>query len=80
MKLTGDKCQCTACGEHFNSTYAFDRHRTGEYDHQGSRRCLSVAEMTEIGFSKTARGYWIRTRMPVSSVPEWQTSGDHAPP
>ena len=31
MKLTGDRNQCQACKEYFNSTHAFDKHRTGDF-------------------------------------------------
>jgi hypothetical protein len=30
-KLTGDRCKCGACGLYFNSTFAFDAHRTGTF-------------------------------------------------
>jgi hypothetical protein len=31
MKLTGDRCQCTACGQFFPTTRTFDAHRTGTF-------------------------------------------------
>jgi len=58
VKLRGDRCQCGACGEYFNSTYAFDLHRVGEF-RDGSRRCLSVEEMRERGMVKNKLGFWI---------------------
>lgn len=59
MKLRGDRCQCRACGELFNSTYAFDKHRQGPYT---DRRCLSVAAMAERGFTQNAHGFWLTAR------------------
>lgn len=57
--LRGDRCRCTACGEYFRSTYAFDRHRQGPYT---DRRCLAVAAMSEAGFKQDSRGYWMSPR------------------
>ena len=56
-RLTGSRCLCRACGERFNSVGMFDRHRAGSYP---LRRCLSVAELVERGFSRNAGGFWIR--------------------
>ena len=55
-KLNGDHCQCTACGEYFNSIYAFDLHRTGSFL---ERKCLSVDEMLEYGIVKSSTDWWI---------------------
>lgn len=72
--LRGDRCRCTACGELFNSTFAFDKHRIGlarlrvgaakpipaHLQRVGSDlRCFSIAAMQEMGFSKNPRGFWI---------------------
>ena len=61
-RLLGDHCQCSGppfggCGEHFNSTYAFDKHRTGD---PGTlpRRCLSPDEMRAKGMVITD-GWWV---------------------
>jgi hypothetical protein len=43
LPQNGDVCQCMACGKVFNSTSAFDRHRTGE--HGANRRCMTADEM-----------------------------------
>jgi len=64
VKLSGDRCQCAACGEYFNSTAAFDRHRVGGYRVPGDRRCLSTYEMSERGFSKNLKGFWVTSRNP----------------
>ena len=56
MKLTGSRCQCPACGEYFNSTWIFDRHRIGAYP---QRRCMTVDEMRSKGYVTNAGGFWI---------------------
>jgi hypothetical protein len=63
VKLTGDRCRCSGppyggCGEYFNSTKAFDRHRTGAYA-LAQRRCLSPDEMRAKGMAKNAAGFWV---------------------
>jgi hypothetical protein len=68
MKLHGDRNQCQGCKAYFNSTFAFDKHRTG--DHGKDRRCLSVDEMTAKGMSQNAAGFWISSAMPQSVVEE----------
>lgn len=59
IKLNGDRCRCEECGELFNSTYAFDKHRRGAYT---DRRCLTGAAMSGEGFTKNSRGYWMTPR------------------
>jgi hypothetical protein len=54
-----DKCQCPTCKEYFNSTYAFDKHRTGKW---GERRCLSLADMQSAGWSVSPSGHWLSPR------------------
>lgn len=56
LKPGTNYCRCSACDEHFNSVFAFDMHRTGPAN---DRKCLSRAEMREIGMSVNQRGYWI---------------------
>ena len=58
MKLTKDRNQCPTCSELFNSTSAFDKHRTGTYD-PPQRRCLSVPEMATKGMVKNSYGFWV---------------------
>ena len=60
--LRGDRNQCQGCKEYFNSTGAFDKHRTGK--HGVDRRCRTPEEMLEKGFSLNAAGYWIASKMP----------------
>jgi len=67
MTLTGNRCRCSGCGEYFNSTSMFDRHRAGDWKDRGSnRRCLSPAELSERGYLKNSAGFWIREGMPAS--------------
>ena len=53
--LRGDRNQCPACGDLFNSSHAFDLHRAGDYS---ARRCLSVSEMEGKGMARNASGFW----------------------
>jgi hypothetical protein len=64
--LRGDRCRCTACGEFFNSTSAFDKHRSGSYV---SRRCLTADEMLSIGMERPEHGFWVGSRRPVLTLP-----------
>ena len=61
MRLTGSRNLCSACGEHFNSTATFDKHRTGGYQ-PPHRRCASPAEMRVAGMSLNTAGFWIITK------------------
>lgn len=56
MKLTGDRNQCPSCSEFFNSSRAFDKHRTGGAT---QRRCLSVPEMQAKGMLKNNDMFWV---------------------
>ena len=55
--LRGDRCQCTACGEFFNSTFAFDKHRRGK--HGINRHCMAVNRMYQAGMAINGAGFWI---------------------
>jgi hypothetical protein len=57
MKLTGDRNQCQGCKEYFNSTFAFDKHRTGDFG--VNRRCKTRDEMEGMGMSINHAGFWI---------------------
>jgi hypothetical protein len=62
-RLTGARCQCCACGEHFNSVGMFDRHRVGSFADFGvARRCLTALEMRARGWQTNSKGFWIRNR------------------
>ena len=60
--LRGDRNQCKGCMEYFNSTGAFEKHRTGVYG--VDRRCRTPEELIGRGFSLNAAGYWIASKMP----------------
>jgi hypothetical protein len=64
--LKGDRNQCTGCNEYFNSTGSFEGHRTGK--HGVDRRCRTVEEMIERGYSKNKLGFWIASKMPTSLI------------
>ncbi len=65
LGLRGNRCLCRTCGERFNSSAAFDAHRTGSFDlyapHYG-RRCLTVSEMVSKGMAKNPKGFWLTPR------------------
>ena len=73
--LKGNHNQCQGCKEYFNSTGAFDKHRTGK--HGVDRRCRTVEEMIEIGFSLNAAGYWIASKMPDHLKKRTMQNADH---
>ena len=66
-RLTGGRCQCSACGEPFSSVREFDRHRIGAYAERGEwahkRRCMTPAEMDAGGWIRNARGFWMQGRL-----------------
>lgn len=66
LKVTHSRCRCTACGDYFNSTAAFDKHRTGEYP--GARRCMDHQERRERKMDTNTAGYW------VTALREWPAS------
>ena len=71
-KLSGDRNQCQGCNEYFNSTSAFEKHRTGEFGKD--RRCRTEQEMTAIGMGVNQAGFWVGERwegMPFAG--QWQT-------
>ena len=68
MKLRGDRCQCSGCNRYFNSTHAFDKHRTGK--HGADRRCMNESEMSELGMFLGADGFWRGSRRPDFNVSE----------
>jgi hypothetical protein len=75
IPLKGDRNQCQGCKEYFNSTGAFEGHRTGK--HGVDRRCRTVDEMIEKGYSKNKLGFWIASKMPTSLL-EKITGEKHA--
>jgi len=81
-KLTpasGQRCECCACHEYFNKNYTFDAHRVGSFGAKNTRRCLTVKEMEDRGFTKTQDDYWLA---PITEKDKeyfkkrWQKAGD----
>lgn len=70
-RLTGSRCMCRGCGEYFNSTTVFDRHRVGPFapiNRPNTRRCLTAAEMTAKGWLLNGAGFWITAKRPAATV------------
>jgi len=59
--LRGNHNQCAACKKYFNSTGAFEKHRTGKYGID--RRCKTEEEMIEDGMALNKDGFWIGSKM-----------------
>jgi hypothetical protein len=55
MTLTGNRCQCAACGRYFSRTSVFDKHRTGDFGKD--RRCMTDDEMQQKGL-RIVGGLW----------------------
>lgn len=64
--LTGDHCRCAACGEHFNSTAAFDMHRIGKPG--VDRRCRTPDAMRAAGMAVNRTGWWVTNLQPEDAV------------
>ncbi len=60
-KLTGQRCQCSACGGYFRAVSTFDKHRVGPYL---DRKCLTSDEMKSRGWELDESGFWITGRNP----------------
>jgi len=65
-KLTGGRCQCPSCFLLFTSEREFNRHRIGDYAEpgawEGSRRCLTWAELVAAGWRSNERGFLMQAR------------------
>lgn len=66
--LRGDRNKCPTCGEYFNSTHAFEKHRTGEFGKD--RRCRTRDEMFSKGMHLGADGFWRGSKRDEFAVPE----------
>jgi hypothetical protein len=55
--LRGDRNECPTCGELFNSSVAFEKHRRGDFGK--NRHCLTTAEMLGAGMAKNSTGWWV---------------------
>jgi hypothetical protein len=75
--LRGDRCLCRTCGEYFNSTRAFDKHRFGDW---GMRRCRTPDVMEALGMSKNAKGFWITSKHSDSAIAQRRSSRVKADP
>jgi hypothetical protein len=57
--------ECGACGQDFNGQRIFDAHRVGSHAHDytpqraDGRRCLTVSEMRQRGWTLNRHGRWI---------------------
>lgn len=71
-KLTGNRCRCAACGDYFNSTSTFDRHRAGTFAARGTwphaRRCLTTEELHAKGWARNVVGFWIERPRKAATV------------
>ena len=67
LPIGTDKCQCAACGEYFNSTFAFDKHRIGRPG--VDRRCRSGDELLADGWGRNATGHWITAVRGAETMP-----------
>jgi len=79
-KLTGNRCQCTACGEYFSSERSFDRHRIGQFGID--RRCMTTDAMTADGWARNGRGFWLTPdpRRAGADIPAHPTHGVRVQP
>jgi hypothetical protein len=76
-----DKCLCRACGQYFKSSGTFTKHRVGNWEAQGAnRRCLTVEEMSALGWLLNETGHWIRGKRPASAPARHGRSGDRPKP
>ena len=57
LSAQSDRCQCRACREFFNSTYAFDFHRIEAW--ASGRRCRDRGEMVSVGMRVNRAGFWV---------------------
>jgi hypothetical protein len=73
LHLTGDRCQCAACHQYFNSVRSFDQHRIGRFS-PPLRRCFTPDQMTASGMRRNASGFWL-TRNFGSRDSRWTHGG-----
>ena len=58
-KLSGRRYQCPTCGEYFNSSAAFDKHRTGDWE---ARACLTPSQMENASMALNTAGFWVTAK------------------
>ena len=70
------RSKCDGCGLTFNSTSAFDTHRTGEYESRdpkgrvlrpSTHRCMTEEEMRARKMAPNDRGFWA-TEPPAAGI------------
>jgi hypothetical protein len=66
IALRGDHNECPSCGKLFNSTLAFDKHRTGDFGKD--RRCRTTEEMVLSGMAESRSGFWVSRSRDNASV------------
>jgi hypothetical protein len=71
-KLKGDRNQCQGCKEFFNSTGAFDKHRTGQ--HGVDRRCMTLEEMLAKEMHLGDDGFWRGSKMSIADLATMRSS------
>jgi hypothetical protein len=62
---------CVSCNEHFNSMYAYSKHRI-------AFRCRPIEEMRALGMAQTKSGAWVASRNAFKHVTARANSGDCA--
>lgn len=60
---------CMTCHLSFSSQGGFDKHRTGK--HGVDRRCMTVTEMTDAGWTVSDAGM---VRLPAPATSPWRSS------
>ncbi len=55
-KLTGKRCQCSACGEFFSVVANFDKHRRGE--HGVNRACVDPSTVGLVIRESSGNTFW----------------------
>ncbi|WP_424949181.1 hypothetical protein [Comamonas terrigena] len=78
LTLRGDRNQCPTCHLYFNSTTAFEAHRTGTYG--VDRRCLTIPEMEAKGMVISKEGFWMTKSRPTESIPRYPCGATAADP
>jgi hypothetical protein len=71
IPLRGDRNECPSCGELFNSSSSFDKHRVGEFavkEGPNRRRCLTPDEMIAKGMSKVDTHFWVTKKFNPTSL------------
>jgi hypothetical protein len=64
LSARSDRCLCSACGEFFNSAFAFEFHRTGDWTR---RRCRDRQEMRSLGMRLNNDQCWVSAGRRVST-------------